>query len=193
MDITFENIDEIRQHTDPKVFSQAVGSTVRRLSDRAATLISKEVRKDYPVKARTIADALTKKFNNNAAIPERLLIYTATRISLSKYATGSPRPVVMSSRGRRYGARVKDRKGMPPRIVPGAFWGTAQTSGSEQIFSRKTRSSNSKIKKLTGPSVSQMVRGTDVLDAIQKHVEDNATNLLRQNLDHFQKRRIGIR
>lgn len=188
--ISFENIEELRSSVDQKVFSQAVGSTVKQLSDKAGTLISQEVRKKYPVKAGTVKAALRKRFDNSSQVPARLLIYAASRISLRHFATASPKPVVISPRGKRRGAKVKDRKDLPARIVPGGFWGKG--GGTEQIYKRKGRS-RKPIEKLTGPSVSQMVRGSDVLDAIQKHVEENANPLLRKNLDHFQKRRIGVR
>lgn len=189
---TFENIDEVRQAVDPKVFNQALGSTVRRLSDRVGTLVSKEVRTTYPIKASAISSVLRKRFDNSTAVPARLLIYSAARISLRHFATRAPKPVIKTARGPRVGAKVKDRKKSPPRIVSGGFWGRTP-GGTEQIFKRQTATSDSKIKKLTGPSVSQMVRGIDVLDAVQKFVEDNADDILRQNLDHFQKRRIGVR
>jgi hypothetical protein len=191
--ISFENIDEIRKSVDPKIFAQAVGSTIRQLSDKAEVQIARAIQARYPIKRATIRQAVQKHYDNSDSLPARILRYRASRISLRHYATKSPRPAIKTTRGIRYGAKVKDRKGAPPRIVPGGFFGTAKSSGSSQIFARVSERSDSKLKKLTGPSVSQLVRGESVQNQVAQFVRENADQLLAKNLDHFQKRRIGVR
>lgn len=199
--VRFDNLDQLRDVYDPAVVDKAAKHTIKQLQSKSATKISEAIRGKYKIKAREIKSALNPVSRTQDGIHSGFLIYTSKRISLRHFAGGAPnrtnRPRVKTKRGARRGARATPLKGARGKIIDKAFWGHGSAGrsigeGSMQIFQR-IGSGRLKIRKLTGPSISHMVRGEAPMKAINDHIQNNATRLLEHNLDHFIKRRAGIR
>ena len=192
LEFKFENIEGLKRVYDPAVVEKAALATVKQLQAKAATATSKAIRDRYAVSASAVKSALKPRLRvDPSGVPTGYLIYLSKRISLRYFATKAV-PKVKTKRGIRYGARVKDRKDRPTRIVPGGFFGTAKTSGSGQIFQR-IGTSRLPIRKLTGPSISQMMSGRAAIDALNDLVRKEGDEKFANNLDHFMQKQIGLR
>lgn len=205
IDVRFENIDEIRRVYDSDIVTKATRGAVIRLRDRTATQVGKAVRTRYPVKKREVADAMRKRTRERTNNVEGLLIYTSRRLSLPRFATQraptrSNRPRVQTRRGPRYGAKVQIIKGRGHRQLRGAvFWGRARTGqgsngrgqGTWQIWTREGRARDS-IRRLTGPSISHMVRSQSVQRVIADFARYNADKILIDRFNFYIGRRAGI-
>lgn len=203
LSVRFDNLDEVKKAYDPIVVEKATYSAVRKLHSKAATRVSKQIRARYAIKAGQVAAALKKRIRRQSGLPVGFLVYTGRRISLRHFAVGGPsprksnRPRVRTSRGLRYGAKVRITKGRPARVVPGAFWGagragTAAGAGEEQIWQR-VGAGRTPLRKLTGPSIAHMARGRAGIDAVNAMMAQDADRTLSHELDHFLQRQIGIR
>ena len=72
------------------------------------------------------------------------------------------------------------------KVVPGGFFGTARTSGSTQIFKRKNQEDpQSKLMKMTAPSVSQIVRGDGILDSLDKLVAEEFPAQFSHEINYY--------
>lgn len=200
LDVRFDNLEEVKQFYDPLLVEKAAHETVKQLHSKAATLVSKEARENYAIKARDIRLALKKRVTTQGGIPVGYLVYTGARVSLRRFSSyggaGEPaqraRPKVKTRAGGRRGARVRVVKKRPSRIVKGAFWGRGAGGGEWQIFKR-IGLSRLKIKKLTGPSIAHMVRNDESIQAINDLVGREGNGMLIHNLDHFVQRKTGLR
>ncbi|MFT5766740.1 MAG: hypothetical protein ACI9DH_000559 [Halioglobus sp.] len=199
--VRFENLKELRQVYDPEILEKATRATIKQLNGQAATLISKAIRDNYKIKAGDIKQALDPRISTQNGIPSGFLIYTSKRISLRHFSGGKPHklntPKVKTARGVRRGAKATITKRRGKRQIKGGFWGKGRAGGEDgagewQIFQRMGLS-RLKVRKLTGPSISHMARGKAPLNAINQLVDNKASKLLENNLDHFIKRRAGIR
>ena len=146
--VSFQNLEKVRRAYDPKVVEKATRSAIKKLSAKASTAVSKEVRRAYAIKAGDIRQVLRKKQIVRGGVAAGFLIYTSKRLSLRYFTpernadgTSSPkprsRPKVTSRRGTRYGVRIRKRKDRSAKILPGAFWGRGQDSGVWQVFKRR--------------------------------------------------------
>jgi len=195
---SFDDLAAVRALIAPEVYQNALNATVKRLSDQVATVISREVRANYPLKQSDINKVLRRGFKATGAMPERILSYYAARVSLRHFASKAS-PKIKTARGVRYGVKVKIRKSAPLKIKRTAFKGKSRAGdidggGAEQIFARiDQNNSASKLKKLTGPSASQMVRGKHVIAAVDKFLEENRDRILQQNIYHFLQKHRGVR
>jgi hypothetical protein len=192
LEYRFDNLDALRRAYDPALVNQAARSTIRDLQGKAATIVSRSVREKYNVSASAVKSALkNSKVIEQDGAPAGYLIYLSKRISLSYFATAA-RPKVKTTRGVRYGARAKLYKRERATIVKGGFFGTAKTSGSAQIFQR-TGDARLPIRKLTAPSISQMVGGGEPLQALDKLVREEGDTKFAQNLEYFMQKQMGLR
>jgi hypothetical protein len=190
--VSFENMAELKRAYDPYVIDQAARATIKQLQGKAATVISKAVRDKYTVPASAIKSALKQtKMVEQEGAPAGYLIYLGKRMSLSYFATGA-KPRVKTARGVRYGARAKLYKGQRAAIIKGGFFGKAQTSGSAQIFQR-VDSARLPIRKLTAPSISQMVGGGVPLRALNDLMQRELDEKFSSNLEHFMQKQMGLR
>lgn len=191
IDVSFSNLEQLKQVYDPIVVEKSARSTVKQLNAKAATRVSRAVRKNYPVSASAIKSTLTARVKEQSGVQSGFLIYLSRRISLRHFATSSPKPKVKTRRGVRYGVRVKSRKDRRAGIVEGAFWGTPTQGGEEQIF-RRIGLARLKIKKLTMPAIAQMVGGEAPIAEINAMMEADADKTLQTNLDFFLQKQIGV-
>lgn len=199
--VSFSNLDEIRRVYNPIVVDRATRDTTRRLRDQVSTQVSKAVRNVYAIKATDIGRALKKRSRQRQG-HEGLLVYTSKRFSLTYFTTnqGRPnngnRPRVRTARGVRRGARAKIVKASGQRVYDGAFWGRGRAgsidgAGAYQIFTRKG-SARTPIRKLTGPSVSQLVGSRSALNVVNRTVQDRGDKILAQRLDFYAGRSAGV-
>lgn len=202
LEFKFSNMEQLKQVYDPVVVEKAARETVKQLQAKASTQISTAVRARYSVAAKDIKSALKPRYSiDQEGVPTGYLIYTSQRISLRHFASKG-RPKVKSSRGTRYGARVKVVKSRGSHVVKGGFIGTGKKSGVEQVFKRMNpwtpypRAQGlgpNKLKKLTGPSVSHMVRGNAPIKALNDLVQKEGDVKFANNLEHFMQKQIGLR
>jgi hypothetical protein len=211
---SFENLDEVKNTYDPKIVRASLFSTIRKLSNQSATQVSKAITSRYNIKARDVKQAMARpRIREQNDVPVGFLIYTGKRISLRKFAKNngkapperSARPRVKSSRGNRYGARVRVMKSRGTHIVPEAFWGKGRAgkedgAGTWQIFQRMgvprgdpRYKGDEKLRKLTGPSIAHMARGDEAIAAANKLVRDKADTILAHELEHRILRKAGLR
>ena len=207
MKVTFKNIEQVKKAYNPAIVNKATRSAIRKLTTSVAKAISKEITKTYFVRAGDIKSVLNIRFRHTPqGHSVGFLAYASRRLSLRYFtpergASGKAtpkqraRPKVKSTRGIRLGARSRVRKTRPARIVPRGFWGRVGKgkNGAWQIFQRITSANDSKVRKLTGPSISQMARNTGALAAADKLLQDKADKVLSHELDHFIKRHAGLR
>jgi len=206
LSVRFDNLEEVKQFYDPIIVEKAAYSTINQLHKKAATLVGRAVRDKYSIKVRDIKSALKSRVVIQGGVPSGYLIYTSKRISLRHFASGGRpstrnRPRVKTARGMRRGAKIKVTKMRAARLIKGAFWGQGAIGsgagkmlgeGEWQVFQR-IGLGRLKIRKLTGPSISHMVRGKAPLNAINQLVQDQAEKMLAHNLDHFLRTKTGIR
>lgn len=207
LEVSFDNLDAVRQAYDPIVVEKATRSAIKKLTDQTATRVSSTVRQVYNVKARDVSKALKKRVSTQGGIPAGYAIYTGRRLSLRYFSTagttGMPRagsnarPRVKTPRGTRYGARARIKKTSVSKVIKGAFWGHGRVgredgAGEAQIFQR-IGLGRLKIRKLTGPSIAHMMRGEDAQRAVNDEMSKKANQVLSHELDHFMQRQAGIR
>lgn len=200
----FQDLERVKQVYDPIVVEKAAYSTVNKTQGKAATRMSRAVRREYAIKAREINRALHKRIRRRGGIPEGLLIYTGTRLSLrhfSSYKGGVPKPPARpkrrSPKGTRYGARVRVLKTRKSHIVPRGFWGRGRRgrtdgAGEWQIFQR-VGVSRLPIRKLSGPSIAHMIRNESAQNDINRLLQEELNDRFSHELDHFLQRQIGLR
>jgi len=204
IDIRFDGLEKLIKQLDPAIIEKAQRSAIRKIGDQAATQVSRKIRQHYPVSATQMRDILKKGTFQHRGTSARILRYSGERLSLrhfsttSKDAYGSPkkvaRPRVKSRRGTRYGARTRDQKKKPRRIVNRGFWGRGRNNGIHQIFQRSVEDDpQSSLVKLTGPSIPHMVRNTDVIAVFEAYVGANLGRVFQHELDHFMKKARGTR
>lgn len=204
--VTFEDMEQLKQVYDPIIVEKAASATIKQLHSKSATLVSRAVRDKYSIKARDIKTALKQRVAFKSGVPVGYLIYTSRRISLRHFSPGGrptsrTRPRVKTARGVRRGAKIKVMKTRPARLIKGAFWGRGAIGsgdgitlgdGEWQVFQRMGLS-RLKIRKLTGPSISHMVRGDAPLKAINDLVQKEGGEKFANNIDHFIQKKIGTR
>lgn len=208
LEFKFSNMEQLKQVYDPAVVEKAARETVKQLQAKASTVISDAVRAKYSINKSEIKSALKQRLKVDAnGVPTGYLVYLSPRISLRHFAS-SARPKIKTTQRierkgqvktysvKRLGVRVKVVKTRPTRIVKGGFFGTARTSGSNQVFQRIgpwVKGGDNKIKKLTGPSISHMMRGRLPIQALNELVQNEGDAKFAHNLDHFMQKQMGLR
>jgi len=171
--IDFPFLAEAKRLFDPKIVKNAQRNAVTRVKNKLRTLISKLARKRYNIAAAKISQALKMKITDREGIRSAQLEYTGVRFSLINFGARFRKVITTGRRGkfkgkriRRSGASAKVTKGSSPYLTPGGFIAAGQ-GGNVQIFQRIEKSnSRSKLRKLTGPAVAQMVSNKVVLDGV---------------------------
>lgn len=193
-----DDIDKLKAIFGHKTVERALNSAVYKATRKGRTLVSKEVRQEYRFKARDISKtAKIKKAPTIDGIARRILEYTGARPSLIKFMGANGVKRVWTKKGWRKQVKVKVWKKGRPSIVKGGFVGTAQDSGSQQIFRRipgtqmASNPAKEKLKKLTGPAIPQAVSNKNVLEKIGEFVSEELPNQFNHEMDHFIKAATG--
>ena len=176
--VEFPFLEEARRIFDPELVNQAQRDAVTRIKNKLKTLISKLARGRYNVTAAKISEALKMKIHDNRGLRSADLDYAGYRFSLinfnarfRKVSTSGTRGKLKGKRIRRSGASAKVTRDSAPYLVPGGFI-AAGTNNNIQIFQRIERlNSKSKLRKMTGPAVAQMVSHESVLRGVDNFLD----------------------
>lgn len=204
---------ELRKVFDPEVVDKAARSTVRRLSDKAVTRISRAARAEYAVKAADIKSHLEIRRINDGF--ERVLVYTGTRLGLQYF---NPREVRITRRGaittrrtsggfastrsarvtRRHRERrgvtvlIKRSEGRVQAFGTGRFGAKHESgAGAFMTFGRGVRiyaragKPRLPIDYLTGPAIAQMVGADEVLAEVRSLLNKEAGKTFDHEMDYF--------
>lgn len=184
----------------PNVLKMAVNDTAR----KTKTLISKEVRKEYIIKASDVNQASKQKFATKTK-PIATLYYFSPVLPVYKYFKAKAGKL---GKGRYYNPTLKimmTGKGGSPASVKvkkssainkvilseggidlKAFIAT-MSSGHTGVFQRqfgKQRGEDGEIKELFGPSVPNMVYGSDGEKGAYPRIENQSHQYLMKRLNH---------
>lgn len=149
----------------------AISRAINRAATNAKSNLSKKVRENYSVKAKDVKDtiAIKKATKNNLGA---VVKSSGQRIPLIKFkvSPANPRPSNPPKV-----LKVGVKKGGLKELV-GAF--VANINGNK-VFKR-TSSSRLPIQQLYGPAVPQMMNS----ESVKEYVENEATKMYQQRLDH---------
>lgn len=178
-----QGIAQAREVFDPRIVDQAVKSTLDKAARKVRTAITKEVRKDYAIKATAVKQSLTTHRLSPGA-SEVYIFSAGHRLSLKRFVVGRPN---------RRGVAVKIRKDRGRQRLQGAFIVPSlgghvyRRTGEPKRLTRHGRYATSgiqrePIKKLWSLSIPQMVASRHVMDAIQAQADEAIPRLFRHEL-----------
>jgi len=176
--IDFPFIEEARKLFDPETVNKAQRLAISAIKGKLKSQISKLARGKYNITAGKISEALKMKIKDTNGLRSAELNYIGRRFGLinfsarfRKVSTTGRRGHLKGSKIRRVGASAKVTKSSKPYLVPGGFIASG-TNGNIQIYQRIERlGSKSKLRKLTGPAVAQMVSDKAVLDGVDDFLD----------------------
>lgn len=171
--VDFPFIEEAKKLFDPAIVNKAQRLAITGIKGKAKTLISRTVRRRFNVANARIAKSLKMKNIDRGGLRSASLEYTGQRIGLINFAAKFKRVTTTGSKGRlagkrlrRMGATAKVFKNQRRSLIPGAFI-VRGTSGNIQVLQRIDKNNpKSKLRKLTGPAVPQMVSQPDVTRSV---------------------------
>ncbi|WP_447956505.1 hypothetical protein [Vreelandella sp. EE7] len=190
------NRDQLKQLFDPKDIEKALSWSTNATARKAATLISKEVRQRYDVKAGDIRKRLSiERYDRDIG---RAVLYTGRRLPLSQFKPRE-RWVTVSSRrrvkngprkgsmARRRGVTVQVRKNEGRKLVQGGWLAKGH------ILRRKDKGdTQSQPIKRFGPSIPEMVDNPQVMQAAQDLVREDLPQQFSGRLDYILSRKAGM-
>lgn len=190
--IEFPFLEEARRLFDPEIVRSAQRNAITRVKNKLRTLISKLARGRYNVAAAKISEALKMKIEDREGIRSAHLEYSGSRFSLINFSARFRKVTTTGRRGkfkgkriRRSGASAKVTKTSSPYLTPGGFI-AAGNGGNVQIFQRiEKNSSNSKLRKMTGPAVAQMVSHESVLDGVDGFLDTEFPKQFESRLNYL--------
>lgn len=194
----FPFIAEAKKLFDPSIVNKAQRLSITAIKGKAKTAVSKSVRKKFVVTARRIAQDLKIRMSDKGDLRSAQLDYVGQRIGLINFSanfrkvrTTGRRGHLRGSKIRRLGATARVSKGSARYLAPGGFIASG-TSGNVQIFQRiEKNNSRSKLRKLTGPAVPQMVSQPEVVKDFTNLVEKEFPPTFESKLN-FVLGKIGI-
>jgi len=201
--ISFSNLDELYRVYDPQLVDRAASDATWRLRTPVKNAVAKSIAQTYNITQGGVNQAL-RVARRKRESHETLLIYQSKRPSLPRFSskrtpTRGNRPKVKTRRGTRYGAKARIVKSRGQRLIQGAFWGRGRAGTSEEgrgagawLIWIRTGRARSDIKKLTGPSVSQLVSTRSARAAADRVMESKSDEILKQRLDFYLGRRAGV-
>lgn len=179
IEITVENhkaLEKALRKTPEKVNS-ALARAVNRAVTNVKSNISKQVRENYVIKASDVKKTLEISKATQKQ-PVAFVRSVGKRIDLTKFRLSptSPRPKSPPKGG--YRVQVRKREGL--KTVPRGF--LLEARGSIGLFQR-TGSERFPIKRLTGPSVPQMIERKDTMEYIESEAKKMLNNRIQHELD----------
>lgn len=188
-----QDLQQLRQRLDPKKVDKAMKWTLDAVTRKARTMVSREVRKTYDIKASDIASQVElKRFNQDS---KRVLLYTGRAIALEKFkpqiknvSVSVAHPRTGTRYKRKYQAvSLKIRKDRGRRVAKGAFMHGGpvfrRASGGKGGFD-----ANQAFRQF-GPSIPGMVRHQSVLDQFQSMIREDAPQTFNNRLEYL----LGMR
>jgi|GEM_PF-1151657 len=183
-----------KQYEDADV-EQALAWALDGSTGKAATLISRNTRSHYTVKAADIKKRL--KIHRHRRDPQRALLYTGRRLPLVQFSPRqrwvpvNPNRTVRSgprkgSKMRRRGVTVRVRKDKPRQLVQGGWHAKGH------ILRRKDRGDNASQPIMRfGPSIPEMVANPSVIEAAQDLVRRDLPEQFSNRLEYILNRKAG--
>ena len=183
--LRYENLAELQRAFGNDPVRAAVQSAIGKTAKKARTLVSKEVRKTYNIKARDIAQVVS-------ILPQasgRVLLWKGGRLPLDHFAPKFGVVTVDVNRGgrvhrakrRQVSVRVRMDRGR--QISKHAFWGSGKNSGKQLVFQRADQSDNkSELELKKGPAIPHMVAKVDER-AVSDFVHSDFENQFMHEMD----------
>ena len=142
--IGYDNVAELKRVYGINPVADAVSAAIQKTTMKARTMISKEVRKTYNIKARDIAAVVSILPYASGRVlrwqdGKLPLHYFAPKFGMVKVDVNRGGKVHRAKR-RRVSVRVRKDRGR--QISNGAFWGSGQNSGKQLVFQREDQSDN---------------------------------------------------
>ena len=189
LEFSFKNFEEVEAAFDPKIVTKAVNATIPRTMRKARTNVSKEIRKTYNVKAKTIKDTVRLESRKTSEETVSILSYRGGALPVDRFGTRVRS--VSSTRGRRVGVSAKVKKGGRRGIVSGGFPLRGRTGPTMQRTGDPREDPRFKgdetIERVFRLSVPQMLND-EVLSVVEGQIGADANKELNRNLEFFQKK-----
>lgn len=189
----FRDLDRLRERLDPKKVDKAMNWTLDAVTRKARTMVSREVRKTYDIRAADVAAQVQiRRIDNNAG---RVLLYTGRRIPLERFKPQVKNVTVTVSHHktgtrfkRKYRATsLRIRKDRGRRVARGAFFHNGPVLRRDP--NGKGGFDADQAFRQFGPSVPGMVRHQSVLDQFQSLIQKDAAETFNNRLEYL----LGMR
>lgn len=183
IDITVKDQEALQKalKKTPEKVNAVLSRAVNRAVTNVKSNISKKVRENYVIKASDVKNTLQISKATQKQ-PFAFVRSVGKRIDLTKFrlSPSSPRPKNPPKGG--YRMQVMKREGL--KTVPRGF--LAEARGSIGMFQR-TGSARFPIKRLTGPSIPQMIERKDTLEYIESEAKKMLSSRIQHELDRALK------
>ncbi|WP_028303467.1 phage tail protein [Oceanospirillum maris] len=175
--LRYSSLQALSQAYDPEMVEKAFQAALSRTTSKAATLISKDVRKVFAVKAGDIRGALQIKRARRDR--HRVLLYAGGHLPMEKFKPSSRiikttinnHPVNGSYRARRQRVTARVRKDKGRQVLKGAWIAKGQ------VMRRSDQADNKSDPWVQyGPAIAQMVDNPKLLDRVQDFVREDLPN-----------------
>lgn len=182
LEFSFQDFDKVRGSFDPKIVRKALRTTITRTARKARTEVSKQIRQEYTVKARTIKETVSLRTERKAEDVVSILSYRGGSLPIDRFSV--TQRTVRSASGPRRGVSVRIRKGGGRKVLKGGFKLRGQK---EDPTMERAGDSRLPINRVTSLSVPQMIN-EDVERAVSQRIGIDANVELNRNLQFFQDR-----
>jgi hypothetical protein len=182
LEFSFQDFDNVKASFDPKVVQKALRTTITRTARKARTEVSKQIRSEYTVKAKTIKDTVSLRTKRTAEDTVSILSYRGGSLPIDRFSVSQRR--VSTSSGPRRGVSVRIRKNGGRKVLKGGFKLRGQKADPTM---ERVGDSRLPIKRVTSLSVPQMIND-DVERAVSERIGIDANIELNRNLAFFQER-----
>lgn len=201
MDIELKGVKEALEMFDPQKVIAAARRSVERIANSGITHASKEIRKEYNIKAKDLRKFLRLSVRPKGYSIEAVITGTGLGLALASFdakqagvsaAKGSFRYTKRATRsgGRQFGGdvtvRVKTSSGR--KVVTGKHANkpfiARMKSGHLGVWVRQD-GARLPIEQLFGPGVGGLFGTKQIMDSTQKHVNDTFPKEFRHNLDYY--------
>jgi hypothetical protein len=169
-DFELVGLQKMAKGYNPVKFDREFNRQLTDSARKARTLVSRQVRLRYNVKAGLLGGGKLSAVKIKVARGRRILLYRSTMLGLDKMS--AKKVAVSSARGKRYGVNVTVKKGQRSR-VKGGFLGKSRNRRNTFVFKRvvdsqgntqKTRNGRDQLERLFTISVAHMVGQTPIAE-----------------------------
>lgn len=186
--VHFNFLEEALKTFDPSLVNKAQRLTVSALKGKVKTQISKTAREKYNVSASKLGQALNMRIDDSQGLRSATLEYVGSRIGLINFSGKFKNVRTTGKSGhlagvqiRRRGATAKVIKGQSPQLIGRAF--IANGANGAHIFRRINKNDpNSKIQRVTGPSIPQIVSQRKVFSDGEKVLQTEFPRVFESKL-----------
>lgn len=175
------DIEQLRSLLNPEFLRKAHQSALKATQSQTATQVSRAVRARYNVTQKAIAARLKMGLADEGRTA--YLRWIGSRIGLIEF-DGKVKKV-STERGKRFGATARISKDKPKFLAKGGFIAKGANDNTH-IFRRIDQHDNkSKIRRMAGPAIAQMVGSKEVFEDAQRFVAEKYPVVLHDRLKYF--------